>query len=396
MPSRAGDGNERFVRSSEPEGISALAHIDRRRPHLLESGSARGKTENMNFQQLRSLRETVRRGMSLTAAAEALHTSQPALSKQIRELEDELGVSLFVRHGKKYTQLTEAGERILRIAERVLAQADDIRRTGAEFASGDAGTLSIAATHTQARYALPPLLARFRLEYPRVRLRLHQGNPEQVGMMVAHGEAVFGLATEALDRFPSLQTRSAYQWRHCVVVPKGHPLADSGITELAQLAEWPLITYSAEFAGRRNIDAAFVRERVTPDIVLEAIDSDVIKTYVGLGFGIGLIAGIAYDAERDRDLQRIDLGDLLPVNVARLAMRDGAFLRGFERRFVELVTGDAGAAEEAGAGRAASVETPAAVASQAQSGSSVSSARGASMRKSAPQSSGREAAPQNP
>jgi LysR family cys regulon transcriptional activator len=335
----------------------------------------------MNFQQLRSLRETVRRGLSLTAAAEALHTSQPALSKQIRELEDELGVALFVRHGKKYTQLTEAGVRILGIAERVLAQADDIRRAGAEYASGDAGTLSIAATHTQARYALPPLLARFRQEYPRVRLRLHQGNPEQVGTMVAHGEAVFGLATEALDRNPSLQTFPAYRWRHCVVVPRGHPLAVSGIAELAQLAEWPLITYSAEFAGRRNIDLAFAQRRIVPDIVLEAIDSDVIKTYVALGFGIGLIAGIAYDPDRDRELERVELGDLLPVNVARLAMRESAFLRGFERRFVELLTGDA---------------APDGAADRAQRGSSASSAAGESMTKSAPQSSGREAAPQNP
>ena len=296
----------------------------------------------MNFQQLRSLRETVRRGLSLTAAAEVLHTSQPALSKQIRELEDELGVSLFVRRGKKYTQLTEAGERILVIADRVLAHADEIRRTGAEFAAGDAGTLSIAATHTQARYALPPLLARFRNEYPRVKLRLHQGNPEQVGKLVAHGDAVFGLATEALDRNASLRTVPAYRWRHCVVVPVDHPLAASGIDDLASLAKWPLITYSPEFAGRRNVDAAFAQRQVVPDIVLEAIDSDVIKTYVGLGFGVGLIAGIAHDPERDRELARVELGELLPVNVAKLAMRDGASLRGFERRFVELVTGGDG------------------------------------------------------
>ena len=348
---------------------------------MLEALALGAQARGMNFQQLRSLRETVRRGLSLTAAAEALHTSQPALSKQIRELEDELGVSLFVRHGKKYTQLTEAGERILGIAERLLAQADDIRRAGAEYASGDAGTLSIAATHTQARYALPPLLARFRQEFPRVRLRLHQGNPEQVGTMVAHGDAVFGLATEALDRNASLQTLPAYRWRHCVVVPRGHPLAQSGIGELAQLAQWPLITYSPEFAGRRKIDQAFAQRRIAPDIVLEAIDSDVIKTYVALGFGIGLIAEIAYDPERDRELERVDLGDLLPVNVAKLAMREDAFLRGFERRFVELLTGDAPQAE---------------VQWGAQRGSSASSSAGEAIRKSAPHSSGREAAPQNP
>lgn len=295
----------------------------------------------MNFQQLRSLRETVRRGLNLTSAAEALHTSQPALSKQMRELEDELGVTLFVRHGKKYTQLTEAGQRIVVIAERVLAEAENLRRTGAEFAAGDAGTLSIAATHTQARYLLPPLLARFRSEFPRVRLSLHQGNPEQVAALVAHGEAVFGLATESLDRHPSLQTVPAYRWHHCLVVPVGHPLAGRSIDDLGVLAEYPLITYTAEFAGRRKVDEAFEARRLRPDVVLEAIDSDVIKAYVGLGFGVGLIAEIAYDPERDRDLVRVDLGDLLPVNVAKLAMRVDAYLRGFERRFAELVTAGA-------------------------------------------------------
>ena len=291
----------------------------------------------MNFQQLRSLRETVRRGLNLTSAAEVLHTSQPALSKQMRELEDELGVTLFVRHGKKYTQLTEAGVRIVAIAERVLAEAENLRRTGAEYAAGDSGTLSIAATHTQARYLLPRLLARFRAEYPKVRLSLHQGNPEQVAQMVAHGEAVFGMATESLDRHPSLQTMPAYEWHHCLVVPRGHPLAASGVDDLAMLAGHPLITYTPEFAGRRKVDQAFAERHLVQDVVLEAIDSDVIKAYVELGFGVGLIAEIAYDPERDRELVRIDLGDLLPVNVAKIAMREGAFLRGFERGFIELL-----------------------------------------------------------
>lgn len=301
----------------------------------------------MNFQQLRSLRETVRRGLNLTSAAEVLHTSQPALSKQMRELEDELGVTLFVRHGKKYTQLTEAGKRILAIAERLLTEADNLRRTGAEYAAGDSGTLSIAATHTQARYQLPPLLARFRAEFPKVRLSLHQGNPEQVAEMVAHGDAVFGMATESLDRHPSLTTVPAYRWHHCLVVPRDHPLVGARIAGLGELADWPLITYTPEFAGRRRVDEAFARLHLRPDVVLEAIDSDVIKAYVALGFGVGLIAEIAYDPDRDRELVRIDLGDLLPENAAKLAMRDGVFLRGFERRFVELVTGGAARFDEA-------------------------------------------------
>ena len=292
----------------------------------------------MNFQQLRALRETVRRGLNLTSAAQALHTSQPALSKQIRELEDELGVTLFVRHGKKFTDLTEAGQRIVAIAERVLAEAENLRRTGAEYASGDAGTLSIAATHTQARYALPAMLARFRAEYPKTRLRLHQGHPRQVAAMVEHGDATFGLATESLDAHPSLVTRPAYTWRHCLVVPHAHPLARSGPPDLEALAALPLITYTPEFAGRRNIDRAFAERGLAPDIVLEAIDSDVIKTYVGLGFGVGLIAEIAFDAERDRELVMVDLSALLPANTAKIAVRAGAFLRGFERRFLEVAT----------------------------------------------------------
>jgi DNA-binding transcriptional LysR family regulator len=296
----------------------------------------------MNFQQLRALRETVRRGLNVTAAAEALHTSQPALSKQIRELEDELGVPLFLRHGKKYAQLTEAGERVLEIAERLLLEADNIRRTGAEFAAGDAGTLSIAATHTQARYALPRRLARFRQEFPRVRLRLHQGHPQQVAQMVAHGEATFGLATESLDRHPALVTQPIYDWHHCAVVPIGHPLASGEPLDLATLAAHPLVTYTPEFAGRRKVDQTFAEHGLHPDIVLEAIDSDVIKEYVALGVGVGLIAEIAFDPGRDRGLVRVDLGDLFPTNVAKLAMRAGVQLRGFERRFVELV----GAADE--------------------------------------------------
>lgn len=292
----------------------------------------------MNFQQLRALRETVRRGLNVTAAAQAMHTSQPALSKQIRELEDELGAPLFLRRGKKYVQLTEAGAQVLAIAERVLLEAENIRRVGAEFAANDAGTLSIAATHTQARYALPRRLARFRQEYPRVRLQLHQGHPQQVADLVAHGEATFGLATESLDRHPALATRPIYQWHHCAVVLPGHPLADTASVDLAMLASYPLVTYTPEFAGRRKVDQAFADRGLRPDIVLEAIDSDVIKEYVALGVGVGLIAGIAFDAQRDRGLVRVGLGDLFPANLAKLAMRRGAQLRGFERRFVELMT----------------------------------------------------------
>jgi DNA-binding transcriptional LysR family regulator len=291
----------------------------------------------MNFQQLRALRETVRRGLNVTAAAEALFTSQPALSKQIRELEEELGVQLFVRRGKKYAELTEAGQRVLELAERLLVQADNIRRVGQEYASGETGTLSIAATHTQARYALPRRLAKFRQQFPAVRLQLHQGHPEQVAEMVAHGEAIFGLATESLDQHPALRTVAIYQWHHCVVVPNGHELASRTQLELSTIAQYPVVTYTPEFAGRRKVDLTFSACGLRPDIVLEAIDSDVIKEYVLLGMGIGLIAEIAFDPERDRGLVKIDLGETFPTNVAKLAMRSDLQLRGFEQRFVQMM-----------------------------------------------------------
>ncbi len=292
----------------------------------------------MNFQQLRSLRETVRRGLNLTAAAEVLHTSQPALSKQIRELEDELGVQIFVRHGKRYTALTEAGQKILEAAERVLEEAAALRKVGEQYAAGHGGTLSIAATHTQARYALPTVLARFRAEFPTMQFKLLQGNPAQVAEYVVHGDATFGLATETLDDHPSLDTRPAYSWRHCVIVPVGHPLALAATAPtVEQLAAEPLITYTPQFTGRRGIDAAFARHALVPNVVLEAIDSDVIKAYVELGFGIGVIAEIAVDPERDRGILRLALPEDFPVHTTRIASRIGMPLLPFERRFVQMM-----------------------------------------------------------
>jgi DNA-binding transcriptional LysR family regulator len=292
----------------------------------------------MNFQQLRSFRETVRRGLNLTAAAEVLHTSQPALSKQIRELEDELGVQLFVRHGKRYTALTEAGERILAHASKVVDEAEALRKASVEFAQGHAGTLSIAATHTQARYVLPAVLARFREEFPAMQYKLLQGNPEQVAEYVVHGDATFGLATETLDEHPSLDTRPAYAWRHCVIVPSTHAYASRAEPlSIEVLAEEPLITYTAQFAGRRGIDAAFAAKGRTPKVVLEAIDSDVIKAYVELGFGVGVIADVAVDTLRDSGLVRIAAEGLFPQKMARIASRIGMPLLPFERRFVQMV-----------------------------------------------------------
>jgi LysR family cys regulon transcriptional activator len=230
------------------------------------------------------------------------------------------------------------GRRILAAAERVLDETTALRKIGEQYAAGHGGTLSIAATHTQARYALPTVLARFRAEFPSMQFKLLQGNPAQVAEYVVHGDATFGLAAETLDEHPSLDTRPAYAWRHCLIVPVGHPLADSGVApSLSQLADEPLITYSREFAGRRGIDAAFAKVGLAPRVVLEAIDSDVIKAYVELGFGVGVIADIAVDVERDRGIVRLDAGELFPEKTARIASRIGMPLLAFERRFMQLV-----------------------------------------------------------
>lgn len=289
----------------------------------------------MNLQQLRYVRETVRQGLNLTEAANALFTSQPGVSKQIREFEDELGVTIFERRGKRFVALTEPGTRILEIIERVLQDVENLRRVGTEYASEDAGRLTIATTHTQARYTLPPVVAAFRKSYPRVQLHLQQGNPRAVAQMVIRGEADIGIATEALDQFPELVTLPGYQWRHCVVVPADHALLDTAQPTLADIARYPIVTYSPEFTGRTHVDAAFAARGLAIDVVLTAIDSDVIKTYVELGMGVGIIAAMAFDPERDRALRTIDGTPLFRVNTTRLALRRGAFLRGFTFEFIE-------------------------------------------------------------
>jgi LysR family cys regulon transcriptional activator len=289
----------------------------------------------MNFQQLRYVRETVRQGLNLTEAANVLYTSQPGVSKQIREFEDELGVTIFERRGKRFVALTEPGKRILEIVERVLQDVDNLRRVGTEYAQEDAGRLTIATTHTQARYALPRVVAEFRKLYPKVHLHLQQGDPRSVAQMVIRGDAELGIATEALDQYPELVTLPGYQWRHCLVVPPGHPLLELAQPTLADLARYPIVTYSPEFTGRTHIDAAFAARGLAIDVVLTAIDSDVIKTYVELGMGVGIIAAMAFDPERDRGLRMIDGTHLFRVNTTRVALRKGAFLRAFTFDFIE-------------------------------------------------------------
>ena len=290
----------------------------------------------MNFQQLRSVRETVRRGFNLTEVAAALHTSQPGISRQIRELEDELGIEIFVRAGKRLTGLTPPGESVLPIVERLLLDADNLRRVGQEFSAQTHGRLSIAATHSQARYALPAVVRDFRQLFPQVTLSLHQGSPKQVAQMLLSGEADIGVATEALAHYEQLVALPCYRWTHSVVVPPGHELLNGGgPLTLQRLARHPIITYETGYTGRTHIDEAFGAAGIAFDLVLTAMDADVIKTYVELGLGVGIVASIAYDAERDRGLAALDAGHLFAVNLTRLAIRRGTFLRGYVYDFIE-------------------------------------------------------------
>lgn len=289
----------------------------------------------MNFQQLRSVREAVRCGFNLTEVARVLHTSQPGVSRQIRELEEELGVDLFVRAGKRLTELTEVGAVIVPIVERMLGDAENLRSAGEEFSRQANGRLSIAATHSQARYALPGAVKDFRARYPQVTLNLHQGSPQQVAEMLLSGEADIGIATEALTRYDGLVALPCYRWTHSVIVPPGHDLLDGQPLTLQRLSQFPIITYGAGYTGRMHIDEAFAAAGIEFDLVLTAMDADVVKTYVELGLGVGIVASIAFDDERDRELRAIDAGHLFAVNLTKLAIRRGSFLRSYVYDFIE-------------------------------------------------------------
>ncbi|HYL18825.1 MAG TPA: CysB family HTH-type transcriptional regulator [Burkholderiales bacterium] len=290
----------------------------------------------MNFQQLKYVREAVRQGLNLTEAANVLFTSQPGISKQIRELEDELGIEIFVRRGKRLVDLTEPGRTVVQVIERLLAEADNLRQVGKEFADRDAGALTIATTHTQARYALPKVVQEFRAQYPKVRLSLQQGSPTQIADMVLAGQADIAIATEALDHYPELLALAGYTWHHCVIVPHGHPLTKVKHLSVDELARYPLITYSPEFTGRSHIDQAFAAKGLKMDVVLTAIDADVIKTYAELGLGVGIIAAMAYDPKRDAKLHAIDAGPLFHNNTTRIAIKRAAYLRRYTYAFIEM------------------------------------------------------------
>lgn len=292
----------------------------------------------MNLHQLRFVREAVRQNFNLTEAAKALFTSQPGVSKAIIELEEELGIDIFARHGKRIRGLTEPGRAVLKSVELIMQEIDGLKRIGEEYAAQDSGSFTIATTHTQARYALPKIVQAFMQKYPKVRLSLLQGNPKQIAEMVLRDQADVAIATEAIAGFDGLVSLPCYQWEHVLVVPLEHPLLKSKMVTLEEIVQYPLITYDAAFAGRNKIDHAFAIRDLHPNILLEAIDADVIKTYVELGMGVGIIAGMAFDAERDKNLKSISVGHLFGMNVSRVAMRQGAYLRSYIYSFVELLS----------------------------------------------------------
>jgi LysR family cys regulon transcriptional activator len=293
----------------------------------------------MNLHQFRFVQEAARRNLNLTEAAKALHTSQPGVSKAIIELEEELGVEIFARHGKRLKRITEPGQHVLESIEVIMREVGNLKRIGEQFSAQDSGTLSIATTHTQARYVLPVPVAKLREAYPKVNVSLHQGSPDQVARMVIDEIAEIGIATESLADYKELVTLPCYEWQHVLVMPVAHPLTKKERISLDDLAAEPLITYHPSFTGRTRIDAAFAQKKLQPRIALEAIDSDVIKTYVRLGLGIGIVAEMAMrDNASNTDLTSRPLGHLFGQNVARVAFKRSAYLRNFVYKFAELLS----------------------------------------------------------
>ncbi len=292
----------------------------------------------MNLHQFRFVQEAVRRNLNLTEAAKALHTSQPGVSKAIIELEEELGIEIFTRHGKRLKRITEPGQHVLESIALIMREVGNLKRIGEQYSAQDSGTLSIATTHTQARYVLPVPVAKLRESYPKVNISLHQGSPDQVARMVIEETAEIGMATESLSKYAELVTLPCYEWQHVLVLPATHPLAKKERLTLEDIAAEPLITYHPSFTGRTRIDNAFAQRHLEPRIALEAIDSDVIKTYVRLGLGIGIVAEMAVKGDADPDLVTRPLGQLLGQNVARIALKRGAYLRHFVYHFASLLS----------------------------------------------------------
>ena len=281
--------------------------------------------------------EVARRNLNISEAAAALHTSQPGVSKQVRAFEEELGAEIFVRQGRRLVAITDAGREIVATVDRILAELSNLRAVAAEFASHEKGMLAIGVTHTQARYALPTVITEFKRRFPEVKLKLLQGNPHQLARMVLDGEVDVALATEALVEYEDLVTVPCYTWHHCVVVTKGHPLAKVKPLTLEAIAKYPIVTYDPTFAGRTSLDKAFAARELEPEIALTALDSDVIKSYVSLGLGVGIISSRAYRAGKDDGLVALGCDHLFPTQTTRLAFRRGAYLRGFTIEFIRLL-----------------------------------------------------------
>ena len=290
----------------------------------------------MKLQQLRYIWEVNRHNLNVSATAQSLFTSQPGISKQIRLLEDELGVEIFARSGKHLTRVTPAGQSIIDLAGQVLRLTENIKQVAQEHSDERRGSLAIATTHTQARYALPPIISEFTLKYPDVALHMQQGTPKQIAQMVSEGQADFAIATESLELFTDLVLLPCYRWNRCVLVPKGHPLAThEGPLTLEALGEPPLVTYVFGFTGRSQLDDAFKAKGLTPNVVLTAADADVIKTYVRLGMGVGIVAHMAVDEALDDDLVALDASHLFASSTTKIGIRRGTFMRGYMYDFLE-------------------------------------------------------------
>ena len=290
----------------------------------------------MKLQQLRYLCEVANQGLNLSKAAETLHTSQPGISKQIRLLETELEVDIFVRNGKRVVNVTPPGRAILEIAERMLRDAKNLKQVGQDYANEATGSLTIATTHTQARYALPPAIKHFTARYPKVKLILRQGNPTQISELVTSGDADIAIATEAIELFDELVMLPCYQWNRCIIVGPRHPLLKLDILTLEAIAQYPIITYDFAFTGRSKINQAFDAKGLVPNVVLTALDADVIKTYVELGLGIGILAQMAFEPKRDKHLRSIDASHLFAPSTTRIVIRRNSYLRGYVYDFIEI------------------------------------------------------------
>ena len=294
----------------------------------------------MNLQQLKIVIETAKQNFNLTEVANTLFTSQSGISKHIKDLEDELGIELFVRKGKRFLGLTDPGKELIQIAERMLLDAKNIKKLADQFSQSDHGQLTIATTHTQARYALPEVIRQFKNAFPKVHLAIHQGSPNEIVDMLKKGEADIGIATESISQIAELVTFPFYNWHHAIIVPKGHALENKKDVSLEEIAEYPLVTYHEGFTGRKTIDEAFHKKNLSPDIVISALDADVIKTYVELDLGIGIIASMAYQKDRDTKLSLVDSEKLFSNNTTHIAIRQGHYLRGYAYKFLELCSKD--------------------------------------------------------